>query len=136
MNQQREDDLYGVLETILRGSKEPLDCVQLFDRPEVREHAATVNRVSDYLGNLWRKGKLLRLPAPRRDNSRAQWLYMWKPPSQRAKTPAPDVSQAVEFNPTVNSVLNRPHLSISEEGDTIVLTLPQLTITIKQTRGG
>lgn len=128
-----EEGLYDALEHELRKSKEPLDCATLFDLPTVREHAQTVNRVSDYLGNLWRKGKVLRLPAPRLDNTRARWLYMWKPASQ-AKKHVVDMTEAVEYNRTVSELLNRPNLSISEEGNVVVLTTPHLTITIKQNR--
>lgn len=44
--------LFPVLEAILKAAEGPMDCQSLFDFPEVREHAASVNRVSDYLGNL------------------------------------------------------------------------------------
>lgn len=133
MNPKSEEGLYDALRHELKKSKDPLDCATLFDMSSIREHATTVNRVSDYLGNLWRKGEVLRLPAPRLDNTRARWLYMMKPASQRKKE-APDLSQAVEFSPVVHELMNRPHLAISEEGNTIVLTTPYLTITIKQTR--
>ena len=53
-----EEGLYKALEKALRNAKDPMDCVQLFDLPEVKEHAASANRVSDYLGNLWRRGEV------------------------------------------------------------------------------
>ena len=131
MNARNEEGLYGALEQELRASKEPLDCATLFDMMSIREHAQSVNRVSDYLGNMWRKGQILRLPAPRLDNTRARWMYMWKP---RSKTkPVIDVAAAVEYSPRVGALLSRPHLEITEEGGAIVITMSRLTITIKQT---
>lgn len=59
-----EKGLFNALEKILRETGEPMDCNQLFEKSEVREYAATANRVSDYLGGLWRKGLVTRLPPP------------------------------------------------------------------------
>lgn len=114
----------------LRRAKEPLDCATLFDFESVREHAATVNRVSDYLGNLWRKGLVLRLPAPRLEGTRARWLYVWK----GKKKEKPDMARAIEYSQVVENVLSRPNMEITEEGDTVVITLPSITITIKQNK--
>ena len=60
-----ETGLFPALEAALKAASEPLDCQTLFDMPEIREHAALANRVSDYLGGLWRKGLVVRLPHPR-----------------------------------------------------------------------
>lgn len=79
MPARAEDGLFGALENELKRAKEPLDCHALFERQSVREFTDSVNRVSDYLGHLWRKGKALRLPAPSSDTSRARWLYVYKP---------------------------------------------------------
>lgn len=133
MNIRSEQGLFGALEAELRRAKEPLDCATLFDRPDVREHAATVNRVSDYLGNMWRKGQVLRLPAPRLEGTRARWLYMWKDRGPKKKQPV-DLTQAIEYNPAVEAVLNRPNMQVTEEGDTVVITLQHITITIKQNK--
>ncbi len=130
MSYRTEHGLFGALETELKKAKEPMDCAALFERASVREHAATVNRVSDYLGNLWRKGMVLRLPAPRLEGTRARWLYVWK----GRKAVKPDVTQAIEFSPAVQSVLERPNISVTEEGELIVITLPAVTLTIKQNR--
>jgi hypothetical protein len=124
-----EHDLYDVLKDELAKAKEPLDCATLFDKASVRKHANTVNRVSDYLGNLWRQGKVVRLPAPRLEGSRARWLYALKPPG---KKPKPDLAQAIEYHGKTEMVLSRPYVEITEEGDAIVITMPKMTITIRQ----
>jgi len=134
MNIRNEQGLFGALEAELRKAKEPLDCATLFDLPSVRKNAQTVNRVSDYLGNLWRKGLVLRLPAPRLEGTRARWLYVWKNKGPVKKPPMPDMSQAIEYDPQVESVFTRPNMEVTEEGDTVVITLPTITITIKQNK--
>lgn len=57
-----EQGLFHALEVELRAADGALDCVTLFDRPSIRAHSQTVNRVSDYLGHLWRKGLVSRVP--------------------------------------------------------------------------
>jgi hypothetical protein len=131
-NQKSEVGLYEVLEAELRKSNEPLDCATLFERPSVREHAATINRVSDYLGNFWRKGLVLRLPAPRLEGTKARWMYVWKDKGPK-KRPKPDMSQAIEYTPQLDKLISKPNLDISDDGKTINIVTPYLTITI-QTR--
>jgi hypothetical protein len=131
-NQKPELGLFDVLEAELRKSKEPLDCATLFERPSVREHAATVNRVSDYLGNLWRKGLVLRLPAPRLEGTKARWLYMWKDKGPKKKAPV-DLSQAIAYDENVDRLLGKPSIEVSEDGKTISITTPYCTITVQQT---
>lgn len=120
-----EKGLLNALERILRASKEPMDCVQLYDgHAEVREFAATPNRVSDYLGHMWRKGLLTRLPAASEGRTRTRWAYQWKNKS------LPTVGE----NYTPHFVASRPNVIITEEGKTIHITLPNLVISIKQTK--
>lgn len=125
-------DLYDVLlDELAKAKPTPLDCATLFDKSSVRKYASSVNRVSDYLGNLWRQGKVVRLPAPRLEGTRARWLYTLKPAAAK-KAAKPDLSQAVEYHGKSQMVLSRPYVEITEEGDTIVITMPKLSITIRQ----
>lgn len=117
-----EKGLFNALEKILRESGEPMDCNELFDKPEVREHAATTNRVSDYLGNLWRKGLVTRLPS-NTDGSRSRWRYQWK------DFAPPGVGS--DYAPKL--LIDRPQVIITEEGLMIHIVTPHLTISIKQT---
>ncbi len=118
-----EEGLFPALEAALKASKAPLDCQTLFDMPEIKRHAASVNRVSDYLGGLWRKGKVVRLPAPKSDNSRSRWMYEWK--GQRG--PA---IYGNEYTPRI--LADRPSLLITEEGSVVTIELPNLLISIRQ----
>lgn len=119
-----ENGLFNALEKVLRETGEPMDCVQLYDLPEIREYAASVNRVSDYLGGLWRKGLVKRLPTSAEGASRARWAYQWKD-----RVP-PGVG--VDYAPKL--LVDRPTVLITEEGGTMQITMPSLTIIIKQTK--
>lgn len=116
-----EEGLYKALEKALRNAKGPMDCVQLFDLPEVKEHASSANRVSDYLGNLWRRGEVTRLPGGNVPGSRARWSYQWK------KNP---LTPGIDYLPKL--LVDRPTVVITEEGKTIQIEMPSLTILIKQ----
>ena len=122
-----ENGLFPALEEVLKRSTEPLDCVTLYDLPEIRKHAASVNRVSDYLGGLWRKGLVVRLPAPKTDNTRSRWTYAWKG-AKGAKLHA-KLEEAVEYTPRV--IADRPSVLITEQGSTITIELPNLILVIK-----
>ena len=122
------DGLFPILEAAIKAASEPLDCQALFDMPEVREHAASVNRVSDYLGGLWRKGLVVRLPAPKDSNSRSRWMYEWK----GGKGPKLH-THALEYVPRV--LADRPTVLITEEGNVITLEFPNLLISIRQKPG-
>ena len=69
--------LFPAIERVLQASLAPMDCTELFAMPEIKKHATTVARVSDYLGNLWRRNAVLRLPAHDANNSRSHWCYQW-----------------------------------------------------------
>lgn len=121
-----EDGLFPVLEAALKAATEPLDCQTLFDMPSIKDRAASVNRVSDYLGNLWRKGLVSRLPAPKIEGTRARWLYAWK----GQKGPA---IYGTDYTPKI--LADRPALLISEDGRDITIELENLIITIRQKPG-
>jgi hypothetical protein len=122
------DGLFPVLEAALKAASEPLDCQTLYDMPSIKKHAASVNRVSDYLGGLWRKGLVVRLPAPKDGASRARWMYEWKG-HKGAKVHA----EAMEYAPRV--LTDRPSLLITEEGNVMTLETPHLIIQIRQKPG-
>jgi hypothetical protein len=119
-----ETGLFPVLEAALKAAKEPLDANDLYDMPSIKNHAASMNRVSDYLGNLWRKGFVTRSPAPKGRDSRCLWVYQWK------GNKGPKIyDHALEYTPRV--IADRPSVLITEEGNTITLEFPNLVIVVK-----
>lgn len=120
-----ETGLFPALEAALKAASEPLDAQALYDKPEIKEFAASVNRVSDYLGGLWRKGLVVRLAAPKIGNSRSRWVYEWK--GQKG----PKIyNHALEYTPKV--LADRPSVLITEEGNVITMEFPNLIISIRQ----
>lgn len=79
-------ELYSRLEQHLKTTLEPLSCTDLVDLANIREITDDANRVSDALGNLWRRGYLNRHYAAKILGSQARWAYTWKKTSPR---PAP-----------------------------------------------
>ena len=55
-----EAGLFALLEKILKEADQPMTCNMLYDRAEVKLFAESAHRVSDYLGGLWRKGRVTR----------------------------------------------------------------------------
>lgn len=123
-----ETGLFPALEAALKAASEPLDAQALYDMSSVKEYAASVNRVSDYLGGLWRKGLVVRLPAPKNGSSRSRWSYEWK--GQKG----PKIyDHAQEYTPRV--LADRPSVLITEEGNVITMEFPNLIISIRQKPG-
>lgn len=114
--------LYNVIEKILREKGVAMDCVELFSFPEVKVHADSVNRVSDYLGGLWRKKLVTRLVSDNK-NGHTRWKY-------QINEKVPVGVQGITYAPKL--LVDRPTLIISEEGKTMQIETPSLTILIKQ----
>lgn len=116
-----EEGLYRLLEKLLRAADTPLNCNELYDNLEVREFAASPNRVSDYLGNMWRRGLVSRVPDANAGRG-PRWRYLWK-------DKVPPGLGAIGYVP--KSLIDRPNLLISEDGDQIQIDLKEIVIIIK-----
>ena len=129
-----ESGLFHALEVVLREAEEPLTCVQIYDdHDNIRELAKNPNRVSDYLGGLWRKGQVTRVPAPRINNSSARWAYAWN----KNKEASAHNAQAEEFVNSFKdnaSVYKRPNVEIFDDGKCIKIELPDFSVTIRHKR--
>jgi hypothetical protein len=123
------NDLFPAIEAALREANEPLDCNQLYDRPEIRQIAPSMNRVSDYLGVLFRRGVLSRVASDKSSGSRTRWSYLWRKKELPAWRKPPD-TEIIDFKP--KAILDRPNIYISEDGENINIELPHLSITIKK----
>ena len=117
------NQLFPAIEKALRVSPEPLSCAQLYALPEVKKHAQGIAKVSDYLGNLWRKNLVVRLAARNEDVSRSRWCYQWKDPKVQ-------VAESVEYLPRV--IADRPSVLVTELGNVLTLELPNLMVQIRQ----
>lgn len=86
-----ETGLYHALSEALKVATEPLTAPDLYKLSAVRKYAVSSNRVSDYLGNMWRDGVLKREPAPRTEYSSARWAYTWKGRKKSKQIPSPQL---------------------------------------------
>lgn len=123
---ETETGLFELLETLLRAADHPMTCVEMYDMQTVREHATSANRVSDYLGGLWRKGKVSRSPAARNTNDSSRWAYSWRNKALGIESPTDTPAYSSR-----KTLLSKPNILITDDGNTITIDLPNLTISIK-----
>ncbi len=116
-----ENDSYRIIEALLRKATAPMTCNDLWDadmklRELEKERGA--DAVSDMLGFMWRKGLLVRYPAPRTSTSFARFAYTWKedPPANVFPIKPPDAP-----------LVHKPNLKITETKDGIVIELDSIT---------
>ena len=130
-----ETGLYELLEALLKESKEPRTCVELWDNQSVRDIAGASTRVSDYLGHLWRKGKVTRQAAVRTPTDNSRWAYAWRPVAD----PTRDIGEAVRQGARAHAEryvskvdkLNKLDMQITYDDDSVTINLPNMTITIQ-----
>lgn len=129
MTPEGHNDLMPLIEQQLRTADHPLTCHDLFDVPEIRAIAPSANRISDYLGVMFRRGQLSRVQSTTEcEHGRARWAYIWKEkdtPAWREQTKL----EPKQFRP--KPVLDRPNLYVTEDGGHLTLELAELTITIQ-----
>jgi hypothetical protein len=116
--------VYNKLEKVLKQAKEPLTCVDLYERTEIRATAESANDVSNRLGYMFRRGLLTRLPAPRTGTKSARFAYTWRKEVDLPKEPV-----------TVDDVKpKRIHgFDVSQEKDgSVTLTTKDLEITVRR----
>lgn len=128
MTPDGHNELFPALEAVLKEANEPLDCIKLFDVPSIRAIAPSANRVSDYLGVMFRKGLLSRVPGATTPGTKARWAYIWRN-KEKPDWKIPKDKEIIDFKP--KSLLDRPNLFIAEDGDMINIELPNFSITIR-----
>lgn len=129
-----EPGLYELLAGILKQSDRPMTCVELYEREDVRALANSSNRVSDYLGGLWRKGDAARVPFPRSATDASRWAYLWHERIDVRKDRADQAPQVYQGDPATRTTLvDKPNIRITSFHDTITIDLPGFSITVRQT---
>ncbi len=130
-NQAEGKGIYAILEKLLRATNEnkPLTYTDLFDDPEVKKYADSPNRVSDYIGHMWRRGLLQRWTAPRNLNNKARYAYTWK--DKTTVEPVPDKVSRMPDLKVLKSPLTKPNVTIIEDENEIVLDFAEFTITVR-----
>lgn len=127
-------EIYKVLEDALRAAgQEPQTCVDLYQRSEVNALVESANRVSDYLGHMWRREVVKRWYAPKGSNQRSTYAYTWIEPKPEEKVPKPiERLSIVQNNRPIATKGNKPHVEILEEDGAITLDFKEFTITVRR----
>jgi hypothetical protein len=124
-------NVYRALEYHLRrAGSTPQTCADLFEHTDVRAALPTgsdANRISNYLGHLWRRGILQRWSSTDRNTSRARYGYTW-----RVVDEAPQTIELTARTSKTIAVLN--NMKVTEEADRLVIELADFTITFEAKR--
>lgn len=122
-----EAKIYQRLEELLRASgDDPQTCVDLFDDPQVKELAPNPNRVSDYLGHMWRRGLVQRWYASKDTAQRSRFAYTW---IEQPDAPPEPVTRLTIPQKTAS---NKPNVVVTEDDGSITLDFKEFTITVKR----
>jgi hypothetical protein len=129
--------IYHVLERLLKASQKPLTSVELFDSPDVRQYADDINKVSDYLGHMFRRDLLSRVPS--RGYGMAKWAYFWKNPKVGTRVPAqrhaaPRLVVKNLEEPSSTPSLKTPLRVVENADGSLAVELPSFIITITSVR--
>jgi hypothetical protein len=117
-----EAEIYEVLEELLRGAGDkPLTCVDLYDDARVKRLADSPNRVSDYLGHMWRR-ELVQRWYSNDKSQRARYAYTWIEQEEEAPEPVTRL--------TVPKVSKKPSVQITESDGSVTLDFSEFTITV------
>lgn len=118
-----EAEIYQVLEDLLKAAGDnPQTCVDLFDSPRVKELAEDPNRVSDYLGHMWRRNLVQRWYAPKDKTTRSRYAYTWIEPEPTEPEPVTRLTTVREQK--------KPNVTVTEGEGHVTLDFPEFTITI------
>ena len=117
--------IYKVLEQHIKGSTEPMTCVTLYNFADVAGHARSPEKVSDFLGLMWRRGLLQRWNAPATSTDRSRFAYSWK------DNPQGDKPQLVHAMSLVNTTRRKANVTITEEEDRLVLDFDKFTLIVQ-----
>ncbi len=119
-----EAEIYKIIEMHLKASEAPLSSADLWTRADVQGNARSAEKVSDYLGLMWRRGLLQRWDTPATSVSRSRYAYSWLEPDTSKPTPI------VALRP-VDNRLQKPKVTITEDDDRVVLDFDKFTITVQ-----
>jgi hypothetical protein len=125
-------NIYRELERVLKQTGEtPLTCVDIYEQDAaIRDIVENTNRLSDYLGHMWRRGLLQRWFAAQSSTARARYAYTWKEADEGVVTPRKLADAKASYLTAVPTAKNKPNVTITESDGRVVLDFDQFTITV------
>jgi hypothetical protein len=114
--------------SILAAATQPMSAVDLYDKPEVRELVVDRNKVSMVLSDMWRAGRLTRVPCVVPGSS-TKYAYEAKSDAKPARvSPTPKVK--VEPQAVQGTAKTKPHITVTEHRVTIELDTIRITVEV------
>lgn len=111
--------IYKIIEEHIKSSTEPLTCTTLWDFDDVKQHSRSAEKVSDFLGLMWRRGLLQRWSVSNTNTDRARYAYTW------------NETEETEPAPVENATARRPTVRITEHENGVSLDFDKFTIFIQ-----
>lgn len=118
-----EAEIYKIIERLLKNSSAPLSSSALWENSDVRANARSAEKVSDYLGLMWRRGLLQRWDVPATATSRSRYAYSWLNEDE-----AP---QKIERLHPVASTYRKSNVVVTEDGDRVILDFDKFTLIVQ-----
>lgn len=118
-------EIYRIIEAHIKASSEPLTCVALWEHNDVREHARSPEKVSDFLGLMWRRNLLQRWSAPKTSTDRSRYAYSWVEDTEANKPKKVDVMSLVDTRHKKSNV------TVTEDGNRIILDFDKFTLIVQ-----
>ena len=122
------NDLKPLMRIKLQQADRPLTCYDLAQDPDIQALGAPMNRISDYLGVMFRNGEVKRLPVERGE-SKARWGYVWREKVTPEWKQQNADKELRDFKP--KPVFDRPNLYISDNGSYLSIEMPEISIQIQ-----
>ena len=115
--------IYGVIEQYLKDSDGPLTCNALWDFADVKANAASADKVSDFLGLMWRRNLIQRWSVPKTSTDRARFAYSWMTES--------DNKTHQKVANLVRAEYSTDNITITEDNGRIIIDFPKFTLTVQ-----
>lgn len=129
------NEIYQVVEKVLKKASEPMTCTALMDEADVRKAAThefgadlqvATNKLSDVLGFMWRRDVLRRHPAPPDSKARARYAYSWN----KAVAKATEAPATPPLPPATKG--KKPVFTITESTDAVTIEFEHVTLIVKR----
>lgn len=119
--------IYKLIEHHIKEANAPVTCADLWDHPDIRANAKSPEKVSDYLGLMWRRDVLQRWHTPLTSVSKSRYAYSWREQEEeenqfKAEAPAPRL---------VQTNYKKAKVTITEDDTRIILDFENFTMTIQ-----